>query len=227
MRSIAIIFLLAAVAVSTSCNAQPDKGSQFPELPYSYNALEAFIDATTMEIHYSRHHKAYFNNFVKAVDDNQLQGLPIEVIFSEISKYPATVRNNGGGFYNHTLFWEVMAANGGGEPKGKLRIAIDGTFGSFDEFKKKFESAATGQFGSGWAWLSVGANNEIFISSTANQDNPLMDVVKERGTPILALDVWEHAYYLQYQNKRADYATNFWKVVNWIEVEKRYGKAMK
>lgn len=227
MRSIAIIFLIAAMAVSTSCKAQTDKGFQFPELPYSYNALEAFIDATTMEIHYSRHHKAYFNNFVKAVDDNQLQGLPIEVIFKEISKYPSSVRNNGGGFYNHTLFWEVMAANGGGEPKGKLRVAIDDTFGSFDEFKKRFESAATGQFGSGWAWLSVGANNEIFISSTANQDNPLMDIVKERGTPILALDVWEHAYYLHYQNKRADYATNFWKVVNWTEVEKRYSKAVK
>ena len=180
-----------------------------------------------MEIHYSRHHKAYFNNFIKAVDELKLEGVTLEQIFAQVSQYPATVRNNGGGYYNHNLFWEVMSPNGGGEPGPKLKKAIEETFGSFDNFKKEFQAAATGQFGSGWAWLSVDKDGKLFVSNTPNQDNPLMDVVAKRGVPILGLDVWEHAYYLQYQNMRGTYAENFWKVVSWDVVEKKYKEAKK
>jgi Fe-Mn family superoxide dismutase len=194
----------------------------FEPLPYAYDALEPYIDAQTMEIHYSKHHQAYFNNLVKAVAGTAMEGKAVEALFPEISKLPVAVRNNGGGHWNHTFFWNSMAPNAGGTPEGALLAAIEKSFGSFDEFKKQFEAAAVGRFGSGWAWLAVDANGSLFVSSTPNQDNPLMDVVEKRGTPILGVDVWEHAYYLKYQNLRASYVSAFWNVVNWPEVAKRY-----
>jgi Fe-Mn family superoxide dismutase len=218
------LIILMLIGLSISSNAQSK--FEFPELPYSYDALEVFVDKTTMDIHYNRHHRAYYNNFVKAADEHNLNAMTLEEIFAQMSKYPATIRNNGGGYYNHNLFWEVMSPDGGGKPAGALLKAIDETFGSFDAFKKKFEAAAAGQFGSGWAWLSVDGNGKLFVSSTPNQDNPLMDVATERGTPILGLDVWEHAYYLHYQNMRGTYAGNFWKVVSWDAVEKNYKNAL-
>ncbi|MDD4385989.1 MAG: superoxide dismutase [Bacteroidales bacterium] len=222
MKKLALITLLLG---GFAINSQSQY--TFPELGYSYDALEAFIDKTTMEIHYTRHHKAYYNNFVKAADELKINGMAIEAIFNQVSRHPATVRNNGGGFFNHKLFWEVMSPNGGGEPSEKLMKAIERDLGSFDAFRSEFEAAAKGQFGSGWAWLSVGKDGKLFVSSTPNQDNPLMDVVEKRGTPILCLDVWEHAYYLHYQNNRGDYVGNFWKVVDWKVVENKYKEASK
>jgi superoxide dismutase, Fe-Mn family len=197
----------------------------FDPLPYAFDALEPHIDARTMEIHYGKHHQAYFNNLGNAVKGTELEGQPLEALFAKMSQLPAAVRNNGGGHWNHTLFWKVMSPKGGGAPNSGLGTALNQTFGSFDEFKKQFEAAAVGRFGSGWAWLSVGADGGLFISSTPNQDNPLMDVAEKRGTPILGLDVWEHAYYLKYQNLRASYAGAFWNVVNWPEVAARYAAA--
>jgi superoxide dismutase, Fe-Mn family len=194
---------------------------ELPKLPYSYNALEPYIDAQTMEIHYSKHHNAYTTNLNKAIEGTPLATMNIEDIMKGISKHPVAVRNNGGGFFNHNLFWSIMAPNAGGSVKGELAKAIDKTFGSFDGFKEKFSSAAATRFGSGWAWLVV-KNGELVISSTPNQDNPLMDVAEVQGFPLLGLDVWEHAYYLKYQNRRPEYIDNFWKVVNWDEVERRY-----
>ncbi|NCA82628.1 MAG: superoxide dismutase [Opitutae bacterium] len=200
---------------------------QFEPLPYAYDALEPHIDAKTMEIHYSKHHQAYFNNLVKAVTGTELEGQAVEALLPKMSQLPAVVRNNGGGHWNHTLFWKVMSPNGGGIPEGDLLAAIEQAFGSFDGFKKQFEAAAAGRFGSGWAWLSVAEDGSLFISSTPNQDNPLMDVAEKRGAPILGLDVWEHAYYLKYQNLRASYVGAFWNVVNWPEVAARYAGAKK
>ena len=222
-----LLFFIAGVAtlallVSGEVKAQ---SFEFPQLPYAYNALEPNIDAQTMEIHYTRHHKAYYNNFVKAADELSLAGLSLEEIFANVSKYPVTVRNNGGGYYNHMLFWEILSPNSTGKPTEMVQKAIEASFGSFQSFKETFEGAAKSQFGSGWAWLSVGVDGKLFVSSTANQDNPLMDVVAQRGKPILMIDVWEHAYYLKYQNKRADYVTNFWNIVNWSKVEELYKKA--
>jgi Fe-Mn family superoxide dismutase len=179
-----------------------------------------------MEIHYSRHHRGYYNNFLKAVEESNLDGQTLTQIFANVSKQTASIRNNGGGYYNHNLFWEIMSPNGGGEPKGELLRAITKKFESFEKFKKEFETAAMTRFGSGWAWLSLDSNGELFISSTPNQDNPLMDVADKKGQPILGLDVWEHAYYLFYQNKRADYVANFWKVVHWNQVELLYKQAL-
>ncbi|MBK9290903.1 MAG: superoxide dismutase [Bacteroidetes bacterium] len=200
---------------------------QFAPLPYPYDALEKAIDAKTMEIHYDRHHRAYFNNFTKAIQGTEMEYLTLEQIFANMSKFPMAVRNNGGGHYNHQLFWNIMSPDGGGEPGGKLAEAIKAQFGSFDEFKKQFEQAGAQRFGSGWAWLSVDKDKNLFISSTPNQDNPLMDVVEKRGTPILGLDVWEHAYYLRYQNMRGSYMSAFWSVVNWKAVEELYEQAIK
>lgn len=227
MRVISFFILIISTLISTSCNAQKADPFVFPELNYSYDALGEFIDATTMEIHYTRHHMAYFNNFMKAAEEQGLLNSNFENIFANISQYSASVRNNGGGFYNHNLFWEVISPTGGETPDGKLKDAIVEAFGSVDAFKEQFETAAKSRFGSGWAWLTVDANNKLFVSSTANQDNPLMDVADQKGTPVLGLDVWEHAYYLHYQNKRADYVSNFWKVVDWKAVEKKYLKAIK
>jgi len=196
-------------------------------LPYAYDALEPFIDKLTMEIHYSKHHKAYYDNFMNAIKDTEMESMDIKDIFKNISKYPAVVRNNSGGYFNHTLYWENMKAHGGGLPTGKLAEAITKTFISFDEFKKQFAEAGKTRFGSGWAWLCVDDKGSLFICSTPNQDNPLMDIAEKKGIPLLALDVWEHAYYLKYQNKRPDYIDAFWSVLNWEEVAKRYEAALK
>jgi Fe-Mn family superoxide dismutase len=193
-----------------------------PALPYAANALEPHIDARTMEIHHGKHHNAYVTNLNNAIAGTDAEKLTIEEICKNISKYPVAVRNNGGGHYNHSLFWTVLGANGG-SPSGALADAINAAFGSFDEFKTKFAAAGTGRFGSGWAWLIKDSSGKLQITSTPNQDNPLMDVAEVKGTPILGLDVWEHAYYLNYQNRRPDYITAFWNVVNWAKVAKRFG----
>ncbi len=192
------------------------------DLPYAYDALEPHFDKMTMEIHHSRHHQAYVNNLNAAIKGTDMAHLSLEELMKNISKYPVAVRNNGGGHYNHDLFWHILSPEGGGMPGGKLAAAINETFGSFEKFRETFSTAAKTRFGSGWAWLSVDNNGNLFVSSTPNQDNPLMDVVEKRGTPILGLDVWEHAYYLKFQNRRPDYVETFWNVVNWAEVEKRY-----
>jgi superoxide dismutase, Fe-Mn family len=193
-----------------------------PALPYAFNALEPHIDARTMEIHHGKHHQAYVTNLNNAIAGTEAEKLSIEEICKNISKYPAAVRNNGGGHYNHSLFWTVLGPNAGGSPTGALADAITSSFGNFEEFKTKFAAAGTTRFGSGWAWLIVDGSGKLAITSTPNQDNPLMDVAEAKGTPILGLDVWEHAYYLHYQNRRPDYITAFWNVVNWSEVAKRF-----
>lgn len=195
---------------------------KLPDLSYDYNALEPYIDARTMEIHHSKHHAAYTNNFNVAVEASGLEGKTAEEIFANISSYSPAVRNNGGGFYNHAIFWTVMGPNGGGAPTGALAESINSAFGSFEEFKKLFSTAGATRFGSGWAWLVKQADGSLAISSTPNQDNPLMDIVDVKGTPLLNLDVWEHAYYLHYQNRRPDYIEAFWNVVNWEAVAARF-----
>ncbi len=194
---------------------------KLPSLTYAYDALEPYIDARTMEIHHTKHHAAYTNNLNAAVENTEMAGKSIEDIMKDISKYPVGVRNNGGGYYNHNLFWEIMSPEGGGEPTGELAAAIKSSFGSFGAFKDEFSKAAATRFGSGWAWL-VKADGRLVVSSTPNQDNPLMDVVEVWGTPILGIDVWEHAYYLHYQNRRPDYISAFWNVIDWDEVSKRF-----
>jgi superoxide dismutase, Fe-Mn family len=196
-----------------------------PALPYAFNALEPHIDARTMEIHHGKHHNAYVTNLNNAIAGKPEENLSIEEICKSVSKYPAAVRNNGGGHYNHSLFWTLLSPKGEGSPSGALGDAIKSAFGTFDEFKTKFAAAATGRFGSGWAWLIVDASGKLQITSTPNQDNPIMDVAEGRGTPVLGLDVWEHAYYLNYQNRRPDYIAAFWNVVNWSEAAKRFGSA--
>lgn len=175
-----------------------------------------------MEIHHGKHHNAYVTNLNNAIAGSDAEKLSIEEICKNVSKYPVAVRNNGGGHYNHAMFWTILGPNAGGKPSGALADAINGAFGSFDEFKSKFASAAAGRFGSGWAWLIVDSNKRLQVTSTPNQDNPLMDVADAKGTPVLGLDVWEHAYYLNYQNRRPDYINAFWNVVNWSEVAKRF-----
>jgi Fe-Mn family superoxide dismutase len=195
---------------------------ELPKLSYAYNALEPHIDARTMEIHHSKHHQGYTNNLNAAIAGTELEGKSISEILSACADKPA-VRNNGGGFYNHTLFWEVMSPNGGGNPTGSLAAAIDAAFGSFDAFKDTFAKAAATRFGSGWAWLCVN-DGALEVCSTANQDNPLMGVGCS-GTPILGLDVWEHAYYLNYQNRRPDYIQAFFEVVDWSVVSDKFTAA--
>lgn len=194
---------------------------ELPDLPYAFDALEPHIDARTMEIHHDRHHAGYTNNLNNAIAGTDLEGKSIEEILANVSSNTA-VRNNGGGYYNHNLFWTVMSPNGGGTPSGDLASAIDDRFGSFAALKDEFSKAAATRFGSGWAWLIVDGAGHLAVTSTPNQDNPLMDVAEVKGKPILGLDVWEHAYYLNYQNKRPDYISAFWNVVNWSEVAARY-----
>ena len=198
---------------------------ELPALSYATDALEPHIDKATMEIHHGKHHQAYVDNLNKALlgTDGENQG--IDDIQKNVSKYPMPVRNNGGGHFNHTLYWSIMGPNSGGAPSDDLAKAIDDAFGSFEEFKKKFAEAGTTRFGSGWAWLSVSNDGKVQVSSTPNQDNPLMDVAEVKGIPILGMDVWEHAYYLKYQNKRPDYIAAFWNVVDWNAVADRYAKA--
>jgi Fe-Mn family superoxide dismutase len=200
---------------------------KLPDLPYAYDALEPHIDARTMEIHHTKHHAGYTNKLNAAIEGTDLEGKSIKDILANVSKHSGGVRNNGGGFYNHDLFWKVMSPNGGGQPSERMNIhkAIMRDFGSFEAFKKEFAAAAATRFGSGWAWLCVDKDDKLFVCSTANQDNPLMDVVAEEGTPILGLDVWEHAYYLNYQNRRPDYIEAFFNVIDWDAVTKRYNDA--
>jgi len=194
-------------------------------LPYAYEALEPHIDVQTMQIHHGKHHQAYVDNLNKAIAGTEHESKTIEEIVAQAGSISAAVRNNGGGHWNHTFFWASMAPNTGGAPSGKLAEAIDAAFGSFDAFKEKFNAAGMTRFGSGWAWLIV-KDGKLDICSTPNQDNPLMDIAEVKGTPILGADVWEHAYYLKYQNKRADYLSAFWNVVNWAVVEERMVGAM-
>lgn len=196
-----------------------------PPLPYAFNALEPHIDATTMEIHHGKHHNAYVTNLNNAIAGTDAEKLSIEDICRNISKYPMAVRNNGGGHYNHSLFWSILSANGG-SPSGKLAEAIAAELGGLDALKEKMNSAGATRFGSGWAWLCVDANKKLCVCSTPNQDNPLMDIADCKGTPILGIDVWEHAYYLKYQNRRPDYLGAIWNVINWTEVSKRYEAAL-
>ncbi|MFZ4425528.1 MAG: superoxide dismutase [Saprospiraceae bacterium] len=200
---------------------------QLPNLPYGFDALEPHVDARTMEIHHGKHHAAYTNNLNAAIQGTEMEGLGIGAILANISKYPAVVRNNGGGFYNHNLFWEIMSPDGGPQPKEGTAIheAILADFGTYEAFRKAFSAAAATRFGSGWSWLCVGADKKLFVCSTPNQDNPLMDIAEQKGTPILGLDVWEHAYYLNYQNRRPDYIEAFFNVINWDEVEARFLRA--
>ena len=198
-----------------------------PDLPYSYNALEPHIDARTMEIHHGKHHQAYVNNLNAALQGTEHEGKSLEELLENISKLPMAVRNNGGGHWNHSFFWEIMGPGGGGAPSGDVASKIDKNFGSFEEMQKQFAQAAATRFGSGWAWLCVDADDNLFITSTPNQDNPLMDVADKKGRPILGLDVWEHAYYLNYQNRRPDYVTSWWNVVNWEVVGKLYRSAVR
>lgn len=192
-------------------------------LPYAHDALEPHIDTQTMQIHHGKHHQAYVDNLNKAIAGTPNEEKSLEELVAPAGSISPAVRNNGGGHWNHTFFWESLSADGGGTPSGKLADAINEAFGSFDAFKEKFAAAGMTRFGSGWAWLII-KDDKLEVSSTPNQDNPLMDVAEVKGTPILGCDVWEHAYYLKYQNKRADYLTAFWNVVNWDEVAKRFAK---
>lgn len=197
---------------------------ELPKLNYSYDALEPHIDARTMEIHHTKHHNGYTTKLNDAIKGSDLEGKSIEDILANVSKHSAGVRNNGGGFYNHSLFWEIMSPNGGGEPSGELAQMINDAFGSFEKFKEEFSNAAATQFGSGWAWLCY-ENGKLSVCSTPNQDNPLMDVTDCSGTPILGLDVWEHAYYLNYQNRRPDYINAFFNVIDWDKVTEKLNAA--
>ncbi len=217
---------LAAVCLPAFAAAQ----FTLAPLPYATDSLEPHIDRITMEIHHGRHHAAYVNNLNAQVQSfPELAGLSLEALQGQISRFNAAVRNNGGGHYNHDLFWKLMAPKGQrGKPSAAMEAAITAAFGSLDEMRKRFDAAALGRFGSGWAWVIVTPDKKLAVTSTPNQDNPLMDLPDiQRGTPILALDVWEHAYYLKYQNKRAEYVTNWWNVVNWNEVNKRFDAVVK
>jgi Fe-Mn family superoxide dismutase len=199
---------------------------ELPALSYATDALEPFIDKMTMEIHHGKHHNAYVTNLNAAVAGTDAEKATIEELCKHISKYSMAVRNNGGGHYNHSFFWKLLKKNEGGKPSGELAKAIEVAFGSFDKFKEEFAKAATTRFGSGWAWLVLKADGTLAVTSTPNQDNPLMDIAEVKGTPILGLDVWEHAYYLHYQNRRPDYVTSFWNIVNWAQAEQNYQSAV-
>lgn len=205
---------------------QGDEGFKQMELPYSFDALEPSIDAQTMELHYGKHHAGYTKKFNAALKEEGISSHDIKEIFANISQYSAGVRNNGGGYFNHSLFWNFMSPAGGGQPKGELKQALDKSFGSVEEFQHLFSSAAASQFGSGWAWLILDDQGELKVISTQNQDNPLMDFAEIKGAPLLNIDVWEHAYYLKYQNRRTEYISNFWNIVNWDTVEKLYTEAV-
>lgn len=216
-----ILFILFAFYVSIG------QTHVFKALPYSFDALEPHIDAKTVEIHYDKHHRAYYNNFMNAAKGNELEKMSLNEIFDKISAYGDLVRNNAGGWYNHDLYWEVLTPGGSSVPGGKLLSAINETFGSFEKLTNEINDAAMKRFGSGWAWLIVTSDGKLKVTSTPNQDNPLMDLAEHRGTPILGIDVWEHAYYLKYQNHRKAYVDGFWKLVNWDVVEKHYINAIK
>ena len=220
---------IEAITNQLNKNRSNTKMSKFElaPLPYAFNALEPYIDAQTMEIHHGKHHGAYVANLNKAIEAKpELEGKSLEELFKVVSTLPAAVRNNGGGHYNHTMFWNIMGPNKGGKPTGALADAINGTFESFEKFQELFNNAATTRFGSGWAWLVL-SDGKLVVTSTPNQDNPLMDVAEVKGFPIMGLDVWEHAYYLKYQNRRPEYITNWWNVVDWDAIAKRFNEAKK
>ncbi len=222
MKKIALLSVLFSVVLSTTTFAQ---FSQSP-LPYSYNALEPYIDAQTMEIHYSRHHAAYIKNLNKAIAGTPAEKLPITEILAHTSQYSVTVRNNAGGHYNHDLFWSILTPKPNTAPSPALLLAINSTYVSIDSLKAVLDKAAATRFGSGWAWLYVTPEGKLAVCSSPNQDNPLMDSAEHKGTPILGIDVWEHAYYLKYQNKRTDYLAALWNIINWEEVSRRYTQAL-
>ncbi len=236
-----LVFSLGLISCDETKNSETNKNNvksqkiesdmkakhELGELPYAYDALEPYIDKATMEIHHTKHHQAYVNNLNAAIDGTDMAGKSLEELFKNMSNYPMAVRNNGGGHWNHTLFWEIMGPDGGGKPSGDLLKAIENKFGSFENFQEEFNKAALTRFGSGWAWLIVDKNGDVAVTSTPNQDNPLMDVADVKGLPIMGIDVWEHAYYLKYQNRRPEYVSNFWNVINWKEVERRYAEAKK
>ena len=228
---ITFVLLLSWIALNAQTTSQilstPSGKSTFPKLAYSYMALEPNIDSMTMRIHYSKHFRAYYDNFLKSVAGTPYENQSIKEVFANISSAPAPVKNNAGGFYNHALYFEIMAPNSGGQPSGDLSDKMGMSFGGFENFKKAFSAAALARFGSGWAWLIVKDDKSLAIVSTANQDNPLMGNAEVKGTPILLIDVWEHAYYLKYQNRRADYVAAFWNVINWKAVEDLYAQAIK
>jgi superoxide dismutase, Fe-Mn family len=220
LKSLSLVLVFFVASSFSGQQTGQKVAFELPKLPYAYDALEPHIDAKTMEIHHSKHHAAYVNNLNAALANLSEKPSSLEAIQKNISKYSTAVRNNGGGHFNHSLFWEVVSPKGGGKPEGKLAEMINKDFGSFESFKETFAKAALGQFGSGWAWLIV-QDGKLKVTATPNQDNPLMDVVEEKGQPLLAIDVWEHAYYLKYQNKRADYVNAFWNVVDWKKVAAR------
>ncbi|HTM91730.1 MAG TPA: superoxide dismutase [Flavisolibacter sp.] len=197
-----------------------------PPLPYAFNALEPHIDAQTMQIHHDKHHQAYVDNLNKAIAGTEHENKSLEELIASAGKISPAVRNNGGGHWNHSFFWEILGPNAGGQPSGRLADAINQTFGSFDALKEKINTAGATRFGSGWAWLIV-KDGKLEVTSTPNQDNPLMDVAEVKGTPILGIDVWEHAYYLKYQNRRPEYLTNIWNAINWNKVAEHFDKASK
>ncbi len=199
---------------------------EFKPLPYTYDALEPFIDAKTMEIHYSKHHKTYYENFINSIKGTKAENMSIEEIFSNVEMLPTAVRNNGGGYWNHQFFWNIMAPQGKPLTDKKLKNAINKSFGSLDSFKEQFKKSALSLFGSGWTWLIVDENKNLQIINTPNQDNPLMSIAPTKGIPILAIDIWEHAYYLKYQNRRSEYIDNWFQVINWEEVAKLYHQAI-
>lgn len=221
------LFLCSILTLSLSNSFAQTYPYTLAPLPYAHHALQPYIDSLTMVIHHSKHHQAYVNNLNAAVKGTDMEKLTLEQIIANISKYPVAVRNNGGGHWNHTFFWKIMTPEKGTKADAKLEAAIVKSFGSMDAFKTQFDEAATKRFGSGWAWLVVKSDGSLAVTSTSNQDNPLMDGIQKKSAPILALDVWEHAYYLKYQNKRPEYVTAFWSVVNWNEVNKLYADATK
>lgn len=229
LAGLASVTTLATPTILGSIKSAPQENTGihiFEDLPYAYNALEPYIDAETMELHYSKHHKGYYNKFLNAIKEYNLENTPISDIFANIDQYNDAVKNNGGGYYNHSLFWKNLSPDGG-KPDGKLLKDIEDTFGSLDAFKDEFFKAAKTQFGSGWAWLVLNKKGKLEIGNTANQDNPLMPHCDIQGTPLIAFDVWEHAYYLKYQNKRGDYINAFWNIINWKEINQRYHNAKK
>ena len=226
-----ILGFLMVFSVVQSQNSYPASGSitdlLFEPLGFPYNAVESFADAKTMEVHYTKHHKGYFDKLMDGIKDKPYKSESLLELFKRTSEMPLWLRNMGGGHFNHSLFWKILSANSAKIPSNKLLVAINSDFESFENFKKLFEDAAKSHFGSGWVWLSVNTSGKLFISTTPNQDNPLMDVAELKGIPILGLDIWEHAYYLKYQNKRTDYISNFWNVVDWTMVETFYYEAVK
>ncbi|EGR4189671.1 superoxide dismutase [Vibrio cholerae] len=218
--------MLSALLIAKRYSSKEDiMPHLFPDLPYAYDALEPYIDAKTMEVHYSKHHRTYYDKFLSAIKGTEHEDRPLSEIFARVSTLPAAVRNHGGGYYNHIVYWNCMKPNGGGEPQGELAAEIERQFGSFAQFKEAFSQAAVNTFGSGFVWLIV-QQGQLSITSTSNQDNPLMDVVAVRGEPILALDVWEHAYYIRYQNRRPEYIDAWWNVVDWEAVSENYAIAL-